>query len=240
MRLSSAIPGLLHNFSTKSKAKSVPVDLRIINSHEVASDTEAALLANTRRIKEIKVYQRELARTRRSHASYAQSLPTKSKIQEEIKSARSQKRSDSWSRYVEGLKTCWNPPVAELQASGKIPRRDEVKRAEKASRGQGNLLKALKQSILMKRKYLNYLGSEIVPSLVTPENLDAKIQEAVDGPTGSSDFAVNDGSIHRPNAASVSYNVAAEAVVAGEQEVKRKLKEIRVPMNEFELGIKVE
>lgn len=228
MRLSFHV--ICRSFSTKKKT-TVPSELRVINSHQVASEAESARAANEKRIKEIKLYQKEMARTRRSHASYAQSLPTKSQIQSEVKAERSTKRTESWTRYVEGLKRCWNPPVKELQATGKIPQRDEAKRAEKTQRGQVNLMQAMKQSILMKRKYLNYLGTEIVPSLVTPDNLDAKIQDAVDG--GSSDQAATS---FLPRANNNLYNVTAEGVVEGEKEVKRKLKEIRVSMSEYEKG----
>ena len=224
MRFPFALAGssFLKNFSTKSTAKKpIPSELRVINSHEAAESPETARLANEKRIKEIKVYQRELARSRRSHAAYAQSIPTKSKIEGDLKANRSQKRSESWSRYVDGLKRCWNPPVQELQATGKIPKRDEAKRAEKSRRGQENLMKSLKQSILMKRKYLNYMGTELVPNLVTHANLDAKIQEAVD-PTDPEKM--------RPTN---NYNLPAETVVEIEKNVKKKLKEIRVPMNEF-------
>lgn len=219
MRLS-----LLSLFSRRNSSNTAKTakELKIINSNEVAESPESATRANEKRVKEIRAYQRELARARRSHASYAQSLPTKSQIEKDAKLETSKKREESWERYVEGLKKCWNPPVEELQAAGKIPRRDEAKRAEKARRGQENLMKALKQPILMKRKYLNYLSTEIVPNLVTPDNLDAKIQEAVDGAevSGAKDTK------SRSNA----YNVTAETVVECEKEVKRKLKEIRVPI----------
>lgn len=222
---------------TKPSATAVPSELRVINSHQAAGDAESARAANEKRIGEIKAYQKEMARTRRSHAAYAQSLPTKSQLQSDVKAARSQKRTESWSRYVDGLKKCWNPPVAELQATGKIPKRDEAKRAAKAQRGQANLMQALKQSVLMKRKYLNYLGTEIVPSLVTPDNLDAKIQEAVDGSTdqqaGSASPSSSEYSLRTPTHVA-SYNATAEAVVESEKEVKRKLKEIRVLMDEYD------
>ena len=219
MRLSLlSLFGRRNSSNTAKTAK----ELKIINSHEVAESPESASLANEKRVKEIKLYQRELARARRSHAAYAQSLPTKSQIEKDAKLENSKKRAESWERYMEGLKKCWNPPVEELQATGKIPRRDEARRAEKARRGQENLMKALKQPILMKRKYLNYLSTEVVPNLVTLDNLDAKIQEAVDG----AEVSGAEGAKSRGN----SYNVTAEAVVECEKEVKRKLKEIRVPM----------
>lgn len=197
-------------FSTKTKAKS---ELRVINSHERASDPGAARLLNEQRVKEIKLYQAELARYRKTHATYAQSLPTKSQQEASRKLLRSQKRTESWSRYVDGLKKSLNPPISELQAAGLIPKRDETKKAEKSKRGEMNLMKSLKQSVLMKRKYLNYLSGQIIPNLITGENLDAKIQEAVDRENGP-----------------VSYNQAAEDVVEMEEAVKRKLREIRVPL----------
>ena len=123
------------------------------------------------------------------------------------------------------MKRCLNPPVEELQAAGKIPKADPERRLKKLTRGRDNLLKALKPVVLMRRKYLNYLSTEIIPTLITPTNLEAKIGEAVDG-RGSAGGAAA--------ATEVSYNLNAEGVVEIEKEIKRKLKQIRVGMDEFE------
>lgn len=203
-------------FSQKTKG-SGPSALKVINSHEIIESKEIVDRLNNLRLKELKEYQRELAAARRSHANYAKTLPTRSQLESEQKRLRSEKRTATWSKYVEGLKKCWNPPVEELQATGRIPKRDEALRAEKSERGRVNLMRAMKSTVLMRRKYLNYLSTEVIPSLITADNLEAKIQEALDAPSPGR-----------------SVNLTAEGVVQIEKEVKRKLREIRVPMDEYE------
>lgn len=199
-------------FSIKKKSSLV----KVINSHEKCDSIEKVKIANEMRMKQIRNYQKEMAAVRRSNANFAKTFPTKAEIESELKKERGIKRKENWGKYVEGLKKCWNPPVEELKASGKIPIRDEVRRAEKIRKGQENLMQSMKPTILMRRKYLNYLSTEIIPTLVTSENLEAKIQEALES-SGS------------------MVNLTAEGVVEIEKEVKRKLKEIRVPLEEYEL-----
>ncbi len=191
--------------------------MKVINSHEKLESKAEVDKLNEIRIKQLKGYQREMASTRRSHAQYAQTLPTRAQVENEQKRERGEKRTATWTNFVEGLKKCWNPPVSELQATGKIPKIDEERRAEKVARGSENLMRAMKSTILMRRKYLNYMSTEVIPTLITIDNLDAKIQEALEG-----------------DGATKSVNLTAEAVIEVEKEVKRKLREIRVPLDEYE------
>lgn len=202
-------------FAASIKKKDSPA-LKVINSHEKLESRSEVDKLNEIRFKQIKEYQKEMAAARRSHAQYSKTLPTRSQIETEKKKERAEKRNSTWKKYVEGLKKCWNPPVNELQANGKIPKRDEARRAEKSERGRVNLMQAMKSTVLMRRKYLNYLSTEVIPTLVTAENLDAKIQEALDSDRGN------------------VFNTTAEMVIEGEKEVKRKLREIRVPLDEYE------
>lgn len=205
----------LRSKSTKATGSSTCTRLfKLINSHENAESRDVAEVANQKRIKQLHAFQRESAQMRRAHAAFVQQFPTKSEREVQAKQQRTEKRASTWSKYVEGLKKCLNPAVKELQADGKIRSANLERREGKALRGQENFLKSLKPATLMRRKYLAYLSTETLPNLVTASNLDAKIQEALDKP--------------------VSYNVNAEGVVEGEREVKRKLREIRVDMSEFE------
>lgn len=201
------------NYSSKAKT-TTPTLIKLINSHEQVESKEVANNANMKRIKELQVYQRESAQVRRSHAAFAQQFPTKTEREKNEKAERTVKREATWSKYVEGLKKCMNPDVGELQEAGKIRKIDFDRRTIKAERGQTNLTKSLKPAVLMRRKYLNYLSTSTIPTLVTPSNLDAKIQEALDNP--------------------VNYNLSGEGVVEGVKGVKQKLREIRVPMEEYE------
>lgn len=201
------------NFSSVSRAKPAK-ELKIINSHEIAGSKAEAEKANAVRLNQIKIYQREMAATRRSNSIFAQKFATRSEKEMKAKSERRDRKRAAWEGYLAGLRKCLNPPVAELQAAGKIPRSDPVKKAGKAERGRLRLLEALKQPCLMRRKYLNFLSTEVVPSLVTPANLDAKIQAALEAP--------------------VSHNLSADSVVQVEKDVRRKLKSIRIPMPEYE------
>lgn len=194
---------LLKQFSTESKVINSHVKLPLVESREF----------NKLRIKQIFEYQKELAKTRRSHAQFAQNHPTKAQREKEAKEQRTVKRSTTWSKYVEGLKKSLNPPVKELQAAGKILKANPERSQSKSERGQQNFQRSLKQTILMRRKYVNYLSTEVLPNLVTRENLEAKICEAVGGTPAS-------------------HNLTAEIVVEREKEVKRKLREIRVPMED--------
>ena len=213
---------LLRRLFSSNKPKRTPssTTLKVINSHETFESKELVDEANAVRMKELKKYQKEMAKTRRSHAQFAESIPTRAEIESEQKRDRTERRTSTWTKYVDGLKKCWNPPVEELKAAGKIPVRDEARRAGKAERGRLNLMLATKYSVLMKRKYMNYLSTEVIPSLVTPENLEAKIQEALDE---------GDRTSWR------SANLTAESVIEVEREIKRKLRGIRVSMDEYEI-----
>lgn len=202
--------------ASKDTKKSV---FKVINSHEKMGSEGEAKLANEIRMKQLQGYQREMAAARRVHAKFAKTIPTKAEIESSAKKERAERRAATWSKYVEGLKKTLNPPVKELQAAGKIPVRDDERRAAKAQRGQANLMAAMKSAVLMRRKYLNYLSTEVIPALITPSNLEAKIQEALQCEVPK------------------SYSMGAEAVVEGENEVKRKLRGIRVPMEEYERRI---
>ena len=202
-------------FFKKKFSTSKPTEIKVINSH-IKLPIEESKLANEKRIKEIKEYQKEMAKTRKLHAQFAQKFPTKAEKEKEEKAGRAERREATWTKYVEGLKKSLNPPIKELQESGKIRKVDLERKTVKAEQGQLNLQKSLKQTILMRRKYVNYLSTEVLPYLVTKDNLEAKICEAVDGAIVS------------------SHNLTAEMVVEREKEVKRKLKEIRVPMEEYE------
>lgn len=194
-----------HFFST-SEAK-------VINSH-IKLPVKEAEKANEVRIKQIFNYQRQLAKTRRSHAQFAQQFPTKSEREKEEKEVRRERRRVTWTSYVEGLKKSLNPPIKELQESGKIPKMNLERRQEKSDLGQINFQRSMKSTVLMRRKYVNYLSTELLPYLVTKDNLEAKINEALEG--------------------AVSHNLTAEMVIEREKEVKRKLKEIRVSIDEHE------
>lgn len=189
-------------------------EVKVINSH-IKLPLPEAEKANKLRVKQIYEYQRELAKTRRSNAQFAQQFPTKAEREFEEKKERAEKRTAKWNKYVEGLKKSLNPPIRELQEAGKIPKMDLKRREEKAKTGQINFQRSMKPTVLMRRKYVNYLSTEVLPYLVTRDNLEAKIEEAL----GS-----------QP----VSHNLTAEMVVEREKEVKRKLKEIRVSMDEYE------
>lgn len=210
----------ISKFSSKSTKKPEISGAKVINSHVKVSKEEAKVL-NELRGQEIFAYQKELEGIQKSHAQFAQSFPTREEREKKEKKVKYEKRQGSWESYVEGMKRCLNPPVEELQAAGKIPRVDPERRKNKLIRGRDNLLKALKPVVLMRRKYLNYLSTEIIPTLITPTNLEAKIGEAVDGRGAAA-------------TTEVSYNLNAEGVVEVEKEVKRKLKQIRVGMDEFE------
>ena len=194
-----------HFFSTS--------EVKVINSH-IKLPFKEAEKANELRIKQIFNYQRELAKTRRSHAKFAQQFPTKAEREKEEKEERTGKRTSTWTKYVEGLKKSLNPPIKELQESGKIPKMNLERRKEKADLGQINFQRSMKSTVLMRRKYVNYLSTELLPYLVTKDNLEAKINEALE--------------------VTISHNLTAEMVVEKEKEVKRKLKEIRVPIDEYE------
>jgi hypothetical protein len=193
-------------------------EVKVINSHIKLPISEAQK-ANKIRSKQIIEYQRELAKTRRLHAQFARQFPTKAEREKEEKQRRGEMREATWTKYVEGLKRTLNPPIEELQESGKIPKVNFERRQEKASLGQVNFQRSIKSSVLMRRKYVNYLSTEVLPYLVTRDNLEAKINEALESTP-------------------VSHNFTAEMVVEREKEVKRKLKEIRVSMDEYE-GLKI-
>ena len=182
---------------------------------------ESTSLANEKRVKEIKLYQRELARARQiPRPTLKASRPNRKS--KRTQSSKTQETGGIMGKVHGGPEKCWNPPVEELQATGKDSVAGWSEEGGKGTKRPGEFNESRKQPILMKRKYLNYLSTEIVPNLVTPDNLDAKIQEAVDG----AEVSGAEGVKSQGN----SYNVTAETVVECEKEVKRKLKEIRVPM----------
>jgi hypothetical protein len=211
----SVLRGHLRAFSAKDgrKKKDAGGGYKIINYHGKGETREAAERANSIRTNQIKVYQEEAARTRRSHAEFARQFPTKTEEETRVKAARREKRDATWKTHVERLKKHLNPPVAQLQQSGKIPRPNPEKRAAKVARGQVNLLQSQKYVNLMRRKYLNLLSTDVAPALVTEANLDAKILAALEAP--------------------VSHNLSAETVVQKVKDFKLKLKAIRVPMPEY-------
>lgn len=192
--------------------RSFSSSLKIINSPQLESSAEKAAELNAKRMAQLTEYTQNLRQVRKDYAQLAQSQPTKDEIEAERRTARAQKRLENWKNYVQSVKKRLNPDVPALQAAGQIPRRNEERRAEKAQRGAEALAEAHRQAILMRRKYLSYLATEVVPNLVNSENLDAKIQAALDNP--------------------VSYNLTAESVVKTEKGVKERLRAIRVEMEE--------
>jgi hypothetical protein len=203
------------NASKAANAANTGNNVKIINSHQTVQSAEVATQLNSLRTQQIYAYQRKSAQKRREHANFAQTFPTREQRESETKGIAASLRQTAWDKYIEGVKRSLNPPVKELQAAGKIPSPDPERRAEKVQKGRLNLLQALKQQTLMRRKYINFLSTETIPSLVTPENLDAKIQSALDSPS--------------------SYNLSAHDVINnGETILKRKLREIRVPMDDYQ------
>ena len=196
------------NFSSSPASKPI----KIINSSQVEESAEKAAELNAKRAAQLAEYAKSLRRTRQSYARLAQAQSTKDEIDAAQRKEKSAKRLEAWQKYVESVKKRLNPDVPALQAAGLIPRRDPERRAEKAKRGAEALAKAHRQAILMRRKYLSFLAEEVVPGLVNAENLDAKIQAALDNP--------------------VSYNLTADAVVQTEKRVKEKLRSVRVDMEE--------
>lgn len=185
---------------------------RIINSSQITESADEAAQLNSKREAQLQEYQSALQERRKEYAQYAQSIPTKAEREATIKAQKSQKRSEMWEKYVAGVKKRLNPNVEELQTAGLIPRPNPERKAEKAQRGIEALAQAHRQAILMRRKYLSYLATEVIPDLVNEDNLDAKIQSALDNP--------------------VSYNLTVDSVVRSEKQVKERLRSIRVEMEE--------
>ncbi len=198
--------------SFRASFSSTAKPIKIINSSQVEECAERAAKLNSKRAAQLAEYVKSLRKSQKEYAQYAQSLPTKDEIDATKRNQKSKFRVESWKRYVEAVKKRLNPDVPALQAAGLIRQRNPERRAEKAQRGTEALAKAHRQAILMRRKYLSYLAVEVIPSLVNVENLDAKIQTALDNP--------------------VSYNLTADSVVQVEKRVKEKLRAIRVEMEE--------
>ena len=185
---------------------------KVINSAQIIESADEAAQLNAKREAQLQEYQAAYQERRKEYAQFAQSIPTKAEREATIKAQKSQKRTDMWNKFVAGVKKRLNPNVQELQTAGLIPRPNPERKAEKAQRGIEAFAQAHRQAILMRRKYLNYLAAEVIPDLVNQDNLEAKIQAALDNP--------------------VSYNLTADAVVRGEKQVKERLKSIRVEMEE--------
>lgn len=202
----------LQRFTKRASFSSQKHAFKIINSPQVEASAEKAAELNAKRTAQLVEYARSLRKVRKEHAQFAQSLMSRDEKEQQKRTERTKLKLENWKRYVEAVKKRLNPNVPALQAAGLIPRRDPERRAEKAQRGAEALAGAHRQAILMRRKYLSYLAQEVIPTMVTQDNLDAKIQAALDNP--------------------VSYNLTADAVVRTEKQIKEKLRSIRVGMEE--------
>jgi hypothetical protein len=188
-----------------------PVQFKVINSSQTCATASEAAVLNAARNAQLAAYQAELSQTRHKHAEYARTLPTRTEREEARKSSRRLRNDAAWSEYVERVKQSLHPPVAELQAAGKLPKPlDAAARAKKAAESNTAAWQAESRAILMRRKYLAYLAGEVLPQCVTRDNLDARVQAAIERPT--------------------SYNLTASAVVSREKSVNEALRQIRVDM----------
>ena len=94
------------------------------------------VLANEKRAKEIKGVSKRISTCASIPHFLRSKPPDKSQIEKDAKLENSKKQEESWEKVCGGTLKSWNPPVEELQATRKIPRRDEAEESGEGTRSQ--------------------------------------------------------------------------------------------------------
>ena len=118
-----------------------------------------------------------------------------------------------WERYLHKVKSAYADPTSSIHSNSHPcrPKFDHSKTPAQRKENVYNLKTALRPHKVMRRKYVVALD-EIAKDFVTRDNLDAKIQYALEHPT--------------------FYNQSPQNIIDEEKRLKDRLRETRVPSSD--------
>ncbi|PJF19726.1 hypothetical protein PSACC_00463 [Paramicrosporidium saccamoebae] len=160
-------------------------------------------------------YQTALRKTRQKYRLEFAAVPTRAQKQAADRQTRSLKRDAEWNKYLEGVRTKLNDPTSDLTRDRHRcrPVRRVIKSQEMRLEGVENMSKALVQVQVMKRKQITMLSKQLEGTMITKENLDQRIREAIENP--------------------VNFNLKPELLVAEERKASIALKKLQVPKDDM-------
>jgi hypothetical protein len=166
---------------------------------------------NVARNVELIEYQKALRKTRQKYRIEFAAVPTKAQKQAADRQVRSLKRDAEWSKYLESVRTQLNDPKSDLTRDRHRcrPVRLVIKSQEMREEGIENMSKALTQVQVLKRRQISMLSKQLEGTMITRENLDQRIKEAIENP--------------------VNFNLKPELLVAEEKKTSIALKKLQVP-----------
>lgn len=158
-------------------------------------------------------YQEDLKNQRQKYIQQYANKPTRAQSQELLQKAKRNALDDQWKSYMNTLKQSYQNPNSPLRSTTFHPCRpnlnDLYKKRKNHQKGEERLNQSRKFINIMRQKYIQYMNDEIIPNLITENNIEQKIQYALDHP--------------------INYtNQTAEYIVEQEKRIKTKLKLIRV------------
>jgi hypothetical protein len=170
---------------------------------------------NPKRNQELFQYQSQIKNARKSLVQSLKDHPTKTQAIKNDAAINRAEMNRKWQEYLQEVQSKLEQ-VSMNNANNHVtqkhhpcrPTVDHTKTEEQRAEGAKNLTKALRPVLVMRRKYLRVLW-EMRNDFVTKENLDAKIDYAIDHPT--------------------NYNVTADRLHAEDLHIKAKLRAIQVP-----------
>ena len=177
--------------------------LRVINSPQVCATPEAAALLNARRNEQLAAYCADLRRRQRAYALEAQQLPTRAQRVLQERAVRREQRNAQWPAQVAAFVARLDLPRrgasvrsesrsaragrAESRVPNAEPQTTNAESQPTGTESQSTCSEprervSLARDALMRRKYLHYLAAQVLPGLVTRDNLDARVLAAVEAP----------------------------------------------------------
>ena len=165
---------------------------------------------------ELEQYRRQLRETRIKYQAENAGRPSKATQEAMQRAIKSQRRQTRWSEYIADLKTLLANPESIIYRD-RHPCRpivDYSKTHAQRVEAQLNLAHALGRHQIARRKYLAVLRQEIdsLGNCITRDNLDAKIDYALSNP--------------------VNFSVLPTELVERRDDIMRKLRLIKVPMDQ--------
>lgn len=177
--------------------------------------SKIARYINPKRNQELFKYQSQIKNTRKNLVQSLKEQPTKIQAIKNETAINRAEMNRKWQEYLQEVQGKLEQ-ISMNSVSNHVtqkhhpcrPTIDHTKTEEQRAEGAKNLAKALKPALVMRRKYLRVLW-EMRNDFVTKENLDTKIDYAIDHPT--------------------NYNVTADRLHAEDLHIKAKLRAIQVP-----------
>lgn len=166
---------------------------------------------NATRNAELLQYQESLRKCRERYRAECASQPTRAERESAARTARATERNARWSTYLDGIKTQLSQPSSTLLRDRPLcrPIIRVSKSAEYRERAKGNLSGMLIEGAIKKRRHLAMLHRQLDGSVITMENLDGKIREALERP--------------------VNYNVSPITMIGEARKLEREMARIKVP-----------